>query len=127
MRPWADILIDTYFTGPDRGWVVGGKTDQPVPTRSNVKPVVLFTEDGGQISMMITVPAHASRLTVRIWDRFGDRVRTLVDEANPSGGSRILMWDRTDGAGQPLPPGYFIGRVTVDETSESRLVQVKKT
>jgi photosystem II stability/assembly factor-like uncharacterized protein len=49
MRPWADILIDTCFTSPERGWVVGGKTDQPVlPTRNNIKPVVLFTEDGGE-------------------------------------------------------------------------------
>jgi photosystem II stability/assembly factor-like uncharacterized protein len=293
MRPWADILIDTYFTSPERGWVVGGKTDQPVPTRNNVKPVVLFTEDGGltwvnrvaslhsefpagewgwkiqflsdqvgfvslenfnagailkttdggltwtrhvvndpqhnanlegigfvdehhgwvggwgdadferlsssetvdggltwrdaneigkainrfrffgtpvtvgyasgqtvykyssepvpaavavlaigprrgqlledlepveavgQASMTITVPAHASRVTVRIWDRFGDQVRTLVDEPNPSGGSRTLVWDRTDDAGQILPAGYFIWRVTIDQTSESRLVRLK--
>jgi hypothetical protein len=293
MRPWADILIDTYFTSPDRGWVVGGKTAQPVPTRNNVKPVVLFTEDGGetwvnrvadiqnefplgewgwkiqflndqvgfvslenfnagailkttdsgltwtrhvindpqrnanlegigfvdenhgwvggwgdadflrrsssetfdggltwrdaneigkainrfrffgnpvsvgyasgqtvyqyssapvpaavaalavaprrgqvfddlepleavgQTSMTIAVPAKASRLTVRIWDRFGDQARTLVDEANPSSGSRTLVWDRTDDAGQLLPAGYFIWRVTVDQTSESRLVFLK--
>lgn len=290
MRPWADILIDTYFTSPDCGWVVGGKTDQPMPTRNNVKPVVLYTEDGGQTwvnrvadiqnefplgewgwkiqflndqvafvslenfnegailkttdngltwkrhvvndpqrnanlegigfvdenhgwvggwgdanfqrrsssetfdggriwrdaneigkainrfrffghpvtvgyasgetvykyssepvpapvaalavaprrgqvfddlepleavdqtSTTITVPANASRLTVRIWDRFGDHVRTLVDEANPLVGGRTLSWDRTDDAGHALPPGYFIWRVTVDQTSESRLV-----
>ncbi|QEL14089.1 WD40/YVTN/BNR-like repeat-containing protein [Limnoglobus roseus] len=48
MRPWASILIDTYFTTPDRGWVVGGKTDEPIATRNNVKAVVLFTEDGGR-------------------------------------------------------------------------------
>ena len=48
MKPWADLLIDCYFTSPTRGWVVGGKTDQPTPTRANVKPVVLLTEDGGQ-------------------------------------------------------------------------------
>jgi photosystem II stability/assembly factor-like uncharacterized protein len=293
MRPWADILIDTYFTSPDRGWVVGGKTDQPVPTRNNVKPVVLFTEDGGQTwvnrvaslqsafpagewgwkiqflndqigfvtlenfnagailkttdggltwtrqvindpqhnanlegigfvdehhgwvggwgdanfqrlsssetfdggltwrdaneigrainrfrffgtpvtvgyasgetvykyssepvpapmaaravaprrgrviddlepleaagqtSITVTVPAHAARLAVRIWDRFGDHVRTLVDEANPSAGHRVLSWDRTDDAGHVLPPGYFIWRVTVDQTSESRLVLLR--
>ena len=293
MRPWADILIDTYFTSPERGWVVGGKTDQPVPTRNNVKPVVLHTEDGGQTwvnrvaslqsafpagewgwkiqflndqvgfvalenfnagailkttdggltwtrhvvndpqhnanlegigfvdehhgwvggwgdanfqrrsssetfdggltwrdaneigkainrfrffghpvtvgyasgetvykyssepvpppmaalavaprrgrvfddlepleavgqtSMAMTVPARAARLTVRIWDRFGDHVRTLVDEANPSAGHRVLSWDRTDDAGRALPPGYFIWRVTVDQTSESRLVLLR--
>jgi photosystem II stability/assembly factor-like uncharacterized protein len=48
MKPWADLLIDCYFTSPTRGWVVGGKTDQPTPTRANVTPVVLLTEDGGQ-------------------------------------------------------------------------------
>jgi photosystem II stability/assembly factor-like uncharacterized protein len=293
MRPWADILIDTFFTSPDRGWVVGGKSDRPATTRDNVKPVVLFTEDGGktwvnrvanlqnefpagewgwkiqflndqvgfvslenfhqgailkttdggmtwtrhvindpqqnanlegigfvnenhgwvggwgdadferlsssetvdggltwrdaneigkginrfrffgtpvtvgyasgqtvykyssepvpaavaalavaprrgqlledlepveavgQASLTIMVPAHASRVTVRIWDRFGDQVRTLVDEPHPSSGSRTLVWDRTDDTGQILPVGYFIWRVTSDQTSESRLVRVK--
>ena len=49
MSPWASILIDTYFIDANRGWVVGGKTSEPVPTRNNVKAVVLFTEDGGKI------------------------------------------------------------------------------
>ena len=72
--------------------------------------------------MAMMVPAYAARWTVRIWDRFGEHVRTLVDEANPSAGHRMLSWDRTDDAGRALPPGYFIWRVTVDQTSESRLV-----
>jgi len=292
MRTWADILIDTYFTSPERGWVVGGKADHPPPTRANVKPVVLHTEDGGQtwvdrvaglrdqfpagewgwkISFLndqigfvslenfqqgailtttdggltwtrrpvndpqknanlegvgfvdenhgwvggwgdadfqrlsssetfdggrtwrdaneigkainrfrffgnpvtvgyasgetvykyssepvpaveaafaralrpdpildalepletpgqariwITVPSRASKLTVRIWDRFGEHVRTLVDEAEPAAGRRELAWDRKDDLGQPLAPGYFIWRVTVDQRSESRLVLI---
>ena len=293
MRPWADILIDTYFTSPERGWVVGGKADHAPPTRANVKPVVLFTEDGGltwvdrvaglrdqfpagewgwkisfldelvgfvslenfqqgailtttdggvtwtrrqvndpqqnanlegigfvdanhgwvggwgdanfqrlsssetldggqtwrdaneigkainrfrffgnpvtvgyasgqtvykyssepmpepmaalasapgpgrildelepleavgQASLGITVPPHTSKLTVRIWDRFGEQVRTLVDEPEPSAGRRELAWDRTDDSGRPLAPGYFIWRVTTDQRSESRLILVK--
>ncbi len=48
MSPFASILIDTYFIDANRGWVVGGKTDELVPTRNNVKAVVLFTEDGGK-------------------------------------------------------------------------------
>jgi photosystem II stability/assembly factor-like uncharacterized protein len=48
MRPWASILIDTHFIDERRGWVVGGKTDEPTPTRKNVKAVVLYTENGGQ-------------------------------------------------------------------------------
>jgi photosystem II stability/assembly factor-like uncharacterized protein len=49
MREHASLLVDIYFPEPNRGWVVGGKADRPNPTsRSRVKPVVLFTEDGGQ-------------------------------------------------------------------------------
>lgn len=292
MKPWADLLIDCYFTSPTRGWVVGGKTDQPTPTRANVKPVVLLTEDGGQtwvnrvaniqsqfppgewgwkiqflndqigfvslenfnagailktkdggqtwirhpvndpqgnanlegigfvdenhgwvggwgdmtfqklsssetfdagltwrdaneigkginrfrffgnpvmvgyasgqtvyhyssasvsvalaaratsvrrgkcfdsleplqasgsVRVPITVAANSKRLAVWVWDRFGELVRTLVDETNPASGVRVLEWDRTDVSGKPLAPGYFIWRVTVDGMSESRLVRV---
>jgi photosystem II stability/assembly factor-like uncharacterized protein len=48
MRQWADNLIDVYFTSPDRGWVVGGKSDRTMPAKPNLKPVVLLTEDGGK-------------------------------------------------------------------------------
>lgn len=298
MKTWADLLIDCYFTSPSRGWVVGGKTNLPNPTRLNVKPVVLLTEDGGQtwvnrvaniadqfppgewgwkiqflndqlgfvslenfseaailkttdggqtwkrlkvndpqgnvnlegigfideqrgwvggwgpggfgspgppkgfssatidggehwqdaneiglfinrfrffgnpvhvgyasgdtvykyssepippamaalaagpkrgqicnsleplvatgsVQFSITIPPNATRLAVYIWDHFGEFVRTLVDEANPSSGTRTLQWDRTDKSGQVLPPGIFIWRVLVDQVTESRLVQMR--
>lgn len=48
MGEHASLLVDTFFTSPDRGWVVGGKADVPNPGREHVKPVVLFTEDGGR-------------------------------------------------------------------------------
>jgi photosystem II stability/assembly factor-like uncharacterized protein len=50
MSEHATLLVDTFFTSPERGWVVGGKAraDVPNPEREDVKPVVLFTEDGGQ-------------------------------------------------------------------------------
>ena len=48
MAEHATLLVDIFFTSPDRGWVVGGKASVPNPTRDDVKPVVLFTEDGGQ-------------------------------------------------------------------------------
>lgn len=47
MKKWADNLIDIFFTSPETGWVVGGKSDEPMPTKPNLKPVVLYTEDGG--------------------------------------------------------------------------------
>jgi flagellar hook assembly protein FlgD len=96
-----------------------------VPRRGQILDDLEPLEAAGQTSMTMTVLAPASRLTVRIWDRVGDHVRTLIDEANPSGGPRVLTWDRTDDAGQALAPGYFIWRVTVDQTSESRFVLTK--
>ena len=47
MSEHATLLVDCFFTTPNRGWVVGGKADVPNPSRDDVKPVVLFTEDGG--------------------------------------------------------------------------------
>ena len=47
MAPWADLLVDCFFTSQRSGWVVGGKSNTGNPTRANVRPVVLRTEDGG--------------------------------------------------------------------------------
>ena len=48
MDAHATLLVDTFFTSPERGWVVGGKATVANPGRKDVKPVVLFTEDGGK-------------------------------------------------------------------------------
>lgn len=288
MRPWASILIDTFFTSPTQGWVVGGKTDQPVATRANVKAVVLFTKDGGLTwenraaaltphlplgewgwkiqflddkvgfvslenfstgailkttdggtnwtrlpindaqknanlegvgfvdemhgwvggwgdaqfqrlstsetkdggltwtnaddigkalnrfrffgkpvtvgyasgqtvykysdqpapavppvaggptlittaepeipmpsdALSLNIPQGAEKLTVRVWDRFGNLVAKPVDEPNPAPGARTLRWDGKHAAGYALDPGHFILRVTVDQRSESKLVRL---
>lgn len=49
MGQYATVLIDTHFTSPSKGWVVGGKADKSIdnPTRDDLIPVVLYTEDGG--------------------------------------------------------------------------------
>ncbi|MDX0587079.1 hypothetical protein GOD01_30235 [Sinorhizobium medicae] len=44
MAPHANLLIDVYFTDDTHGWVVGG---QGGTTYDRLKPVVLFTADGG--------------------------------------------------------------------------------
>lgn len=293
MRPHAHILVDCFFLDQNRGWVVGGKTDQPVPRRDNMKPVVLFTEDGGSTwvnrvaaiqdqfplgewgwkiqflddmvgfvslenfnagailrtidggltwmrleindpqrnanlegvgfvdenhgwvggwgdaqfqrrstsetldggltwrdaneigkainrfrffgkpvttgyasgltvykysaepvtefaaslaaskpagqlldnlepleaagypQIDVNVPSASEHLAVRIWDRFGDPIRLLVDEPKPVAGRRTLSWDRTDQQGQPVPTGHYILRITADGISESRLIQLR--
>ena len=48
MGDHATLLVDCFFPSPERGWVVGGKANVANPSRDDVKPVVLFTEDGGQ-------------------------------------------------------------------------------
>jgi len=44
MRAHASLLVDVYFRDELHGWVVGGVGGT---TRPKVKPVVLYTEDGG--------------------------------------------------------------------------------
>jgi photosystem II stability/assembly factor-like uncharacterized protein len=44
----ASLLVDVFFADAQRGWVVGGKAEVPNPTREDVVPVVLATEDGGR-------------------------------------------------------------------------------
>jgi photosystem II stability/assembly factor-like uncharacterized protein len=47
MSAHASNLIDIFFQTRERGWVVGGFSEKPQPTYDDVKPVILFTEDGG--------------------------------------------------------------------------------
>ena len=96
----------------------------PVERRGRIFDLLepLSTDDEAVVT--VSVGANAARFTVRIWDRFGDPVRVLVDEANPAPGERELRWDRTNDAGAAVGPGYYIWRATVDGRSESRLVRL---
>jgi photosystem II stability/assembly factor-like uncharacterized protein len=48
MSAHASVLIDCFFFDALHGWVVGGKSEEPTPTkREKLKPVVLETIDGG--------------------------------------------------------------------------------
>jgi photosystem II stability/assembly factor-like uncharacterized protein len=76
-----------------------------------------FIEVMGKLRLAAIVPRGAHRLTVRIWDRFGELVATPVDEDEPAPGPRLVAWD--DG-----PRGQFIVRATVDRVSESSIVHV---
>lgn len=48
MSPHATILIDCFFTDDQHGWVVGGIAQVADPNRSDLRPVVLETNDGGR-------------------------------------------------------------------------------
>jgi hypothetical protein len=82
------------------------------------------TASGRPVRISVTIPTDASRLAMTVWERFGDRVRRLADETRPTAGVRTVEWDVTNDVGEPLDPGSFILRVTVDGRSESRTLQV---
>ena len=77
------------------------------------------------ITIGMTVPQGAQQLTVRIWDRFGDPVRVLVDERNPSAGRRLLTWDRSDDTGERRLPASSSGGSPSTAASESRLTRLQ--
>jgi hypothetical protein len=60
----ASLLVDIHFQDRNRGWVVGGRDAIACPgrraTRDVVRPVVLFTEDGGN-TWTDLIPANAKR------------------------------------------------------------------
>jgi hypothetical protein len=64
MSAHASLLVDIHFQDRNRGWVVGGRDVIACPgrraTRDVVRPVVLFTEDGGN-TWTDLIPAKAKR------------------------------------------------------------------
>ena len=123
---------DPVTVGYAAGRTVYKYSAEPVPEAVGVvaePPTRLLDSNepaasGRPVHISLTVPAETSRLAVTIWERFGARVRRLVDETGPTAGDRTVEWDVTNDAGEPLDPGSFILRVTVDGRSESRIVQV---
>jgi FlgD Ig-like domain len=71
------------------------------------------------VEIDIELPDGARHAWVNIWNRFGLEVRLLLDESNPVAGARRLTWDGLDDAGNPVPAGVYIFRLTVDENADS--------
>ena len=82
-------------------------------------------EYSGPFEIPYTVPEKAQHVEIDIWNRFGAHVRKLVDETRPQAGQVTAVWDGNNDAGQPVSPGSFIYRVTVDGEAESRMVWLK--
>jgi hypothetical protein len=63
---------------------------------------------------------HAEgRVSVRVLDILGRRVRTLV-EGRMNAGPHQVRWDGTDDAGGPLPSGVYVFRLEADGTAVQR-------
>jgi photosystem II stability/assembly factor-like uncharacterized protein len=126
------FLGDPIEVGYAAGLSVYKYSAEPVPSAAERAPIpapVLLddrepVEVDPPLRLHVSVPDRASRLVVNVWERFGEHVRQLVDEASPAAGPRTIEWDLTGDDGRPLEPGRFIVRVTVDDLSESRIVRM---
>jgi photosystem II stability/assembly factor-like uncharacterized protein len=77
----------------------------------------------GSVPIGYALPAGTRRVWLHIWDQFGSLVRTLVAEKSPTEGEHTLHWDGTDDRRQPIAPGVFVYRLTVDDVAESRIIR----
>ncbi len=79
------------------------------------------------INIEYTLPQNAKKVTLNIWNHFGEHVHKLVDESDQSAGSKSVksvVWDGTNESGERLPSGIFIYRLTVDGNAESRVIRL---
>jgi photosystem II stability/assembly factor-like uncharacterized protein len=96
-------------------------TAQEASSSRFLKPTSL-TVSGNHTDIPMTVPAGTKFLSVIIFDRFAGKLRTLLEEDNPTSGERTLTWDMKGDANEALPFNQFMVRVMCDSTSESRLI-----
>jgi hypothetical protein len=118
------FIGDPVLVGYASGDTVYKYSDPPL-----VRPLDLAAEEGvpdvdgtDGVSIDIDVVPGTDRLTIRFWERFGREVRLLVDEPKPAPGPRRVTWDFRDDDGDALPPGGFVMRIVMGETSTSRIV-----
>jgi hypothetical protein len=76
-------------------------------------------------SIEYEVPAGGQRVELRIFDVGGRMIRTLVDEWQ-SGGAASVIWDGTDGNGQPLASGVYFYELRMGSLQETRRMVLVK-
>jgi photosystem II stability/assembly factor-like uncharacterized protein len=125
-----------FFGNPVTVGYASGKTvykysATPVtaPLVERVAPLSFLTTNAPalfekSVTIEYTLPENSKKVTIYIWNQFGAYVRQLVDETNPSAGQKSVSWDGKNDAGETLPPGIFIYRLTVDENAESRVIRL---
>ncbi|PIG94412.1 YCF48-related protein [Gloeocapsopsis sp. IPPAS B-1203] len=126
-----------FFGNPVTVGYASGKTvykysTAPVtaPVVERVAPLRFLTTNAPEqfekaVTIEYTLPENVNKVTIDIWNQFGAYVRQLVDETHPSAGQKSVVWDGKNDAGEFLPPGIFIYRLTVDGNAESRVIRLK--
>jgi YVTN family beta-propeller protein len=95
-------------------------TDAIVSLSQNVPNPV----NAGITTLYYTTPVNA-HVTLTIYNVAGQPVKTLINGRVP-GGRQSAIWDCTDNAGNPVPSGVYLYRLTSQETSLlKRLVVIR--
>jgi photosystem II stability/assembly factor-like uncharacterized protein len=88
-------------------------------------PESQLTGHVGNVPIRLQVPAGTKRLTLHIWNRFGEEVGCVLDEIRPTSGARVFFWDGCDDRGDTVAPGDYIVRLTADDEAASSLLCIK--
>jgi photosystem II stability/assembly factor-like uncharacterized protein len=80
----------------------------------------------GNVSVRYTLRVPTERVWLHIWDQFGTLVRTLAADQDPAVGEHTFHWDGTDDQHEPVDPGFFVYRLTVDGVAESRVIHFSR-
>ena len=79
----------------------------------------------GHVAIKLNVPTRTKRLTLQIWDRFGEDIGNVVDEIRPAVGERVVSWDGLDCRGNSVMPGDYVVRLTADDAVASCLLHLE--
>jgi len=122
---------DPVTVGYASGMTIHKYSDEPVlPVRAIAPAARLFDNEprssGLPVRIPLVVPETADRLSIRIWGRFGEPLRLLVDERTPAAGARTIEWDGTDAAGAPVAAGSVIVRVAMDGNVDGQILHLTR-
>ena len=122
-REWVN-----YFVGMEGA--AGALLFGPYPTLLPERPAYASlrpagpnpTREGPRFSLSLPAEAMGEPVTLYIYDCGGRLVRRST-EGESRMGSRLLVWDRKNGAGMPVGPGVYFFQVRVgDRFAETRKV-----
>jgi photosystem II stability/assembly factor-like uncharacterized protein len=96
------------------------------PRQRALLPVAEIVADAFPVAIPLDVPGATRRLSLAVWDRFGNELGTVLDETKPASGPRIFSWAGRDGRGDRVATGDYIVRVVADDEVASSIVTLRK-
>jgi len=80
----------------------------------------------GPIEIPYSVSVGDRNLQIDVWDRFGEHISRLQEQKSPQPGNGIAKWDGKTADGREVPAGFYIYRVSTDQSARSGIFRVGK-